>query len=202
MKINIILFILIFTLSSQLVLGQNISTWFGLTVTSYSANKEDMQSYGIYVPMGEVVYYMITDLNYLVLDADFINLHLLFQNKSLVYGFEFFYETGLLRGIGLSSLIFPSIGGFFGVRPIFKRDFILFQSTVSFGLGFLYIDIDNIKYYDFNVNLRFSHTLYIKIYKQTYIFCSLNYRYYFFFNKDNPINVAQGNFWFGLEWKI
>ncbi len=202
MKINIVLFIIILIFVSQNIIAQQINSYLGVTVTSYSANKEDMQNYGIYVPLGDIVYYRISDFTYLILDADFINIHLLFQNKSLVYGFEFFYETGLLRGIGLNSLIFPSIGGFFGVRPIFKRDFILFQSTVSLGFGFLYIDIDNIEYYDFNINLRFSHTLYIKIYKQIYLFCSLNFRYFFFFNKDNPIDIGQGNFWFGLEWKI
>jgi len=204
-KFNIIFFVIIFALLlqvSNLVFAQESNILFGITFTSFSSNKVGMEQYGIYVPLGDVVYYLQENLSYLIIDTDFINLHLLFQNKSFVYGFEFFYESGVLRGYNLLSVIYPSFGGIFGIRPQTKKGCILFQSTVSIAFGLLFIDVENIKYLDFNIIVRFSHSLYIKIFNQTYFFASLTHRYFYSIDKDSPFIIGQGAFWFGLEWKI
>lgn len=204
-KFNIIFFLLYLILLFQItdiVFAQDNNIWFGITLTAYSSNKVGMEEYGINVPLGDVVYYLNQNFYYIMIDTDFINFHLLFQNRSIIYGFEFFYETAVIRGYNFTTVIYPSIGGIFGIRPITKKNFLLFQSTISLSLGYLYIDVLNISYSDFNIIVKFSHTLYIKVSKSTYFFTSLTYRYFYFFNKDNPLIIGGASFWFGIEWKV
>lgn len=195
------LYLLLFI--SQVVFAQQTNYWLGITLTSLNSNKFGIEYNGIIYPFGDIIYCIISDTNILVYDTDFINIHFLFQNKSLIYGFEFFYETGILRGYSIDGVIFPSIGGVFGIRPkISKNDWLMFESTIGSGIGFIYLNAQDIKYFDFNLYIKFFHTLYLRIYKQIYIYASIGQRYYFFFDKNNLLEIAQGSLWFGLEYKI
>ncbi len=202
LKIIILVFIIfsILNIFSTLTFAQQIDSWLGITLTSFNTSKTDF-----YIPatLGDLIFYFISNDELMALDCDFINIHLLYQNEKFIYGFEFFYESGILRGLKFDSVIYPSLGGFLGFRiSFFKSKFMMLSATLSMNIGFLYMNLNNIEYYDFNLILKFSHNLYIKLYKEIYLFVSLNNRLLFFLKKDSNFQIAHGNIWFGIEWKI
>ncbi len=200
----LVLTLIILNQFSNIVFAQESDIWFGLTILSLNTTKiEDADTFNIPVPFGDIIFYFISNYSFLFLDCDFINFYFQYQKNSFIYGFEIFYETGILRGFKINSIIFPSIAGFLGFRlPLVKKQWLLLGAAVSAGLGYLYINTDNIEYSDFNFNMKFSHNLYIRIFKQMYLVFTLNNRFYFFFNKNNPLQISSASVWLGLEWKI